>query len=269
MANSNDETFRVFTAPMGCELLNRGTRIVDREGWYQLITPGSNVASRNMVIYSNVKDSDAEAVIDDTIAQYRAIGAAIRWCVGPPTRPVDFGQRLRRRGFTETDLRGMACHPEQIVAQHRQDVKDSKDIVVERAGLELADLYAETMVIGWHTGNAPPSKDDFAVVREDHLWTLLQPGERFQSFLARYQGKPAGTAGFIVKGDLAYLVGGNVLPAFRHRGIYRALIVARMVRLAELGIRYAVTQAREATSAPILEKLGFSSVYSSKIFTLT
>lgn len=257
---SENEVLRVFTAPIGCENLNRGTRIVEREGWYQIITPGCQKASRNMVIFSVVDDADADAVIEETINQYRAMSVPTRWCVGPPTRPFDFGDRLRRRGFSETDLRGMACVPETFVTE------DVADVVVERVGLEKADLYADTMVWGWHTGNTPPPKEDFTQAREDQRWVCTQPGERFQSFLARYKGEPAGTAGFILKNDMAYLVGGNVLPAFRNRGIYRALVAARMARLCELGIRYAATQAREATSAPILEKLGFTSVYHSKIF---
>jgi GNAT superfamily N-acetyltransferase len=257
-----DEVFRVFTAPMGCENRNRGTRIVEREGWYQLITPGSKKPSRNIVLFSSVADSDAEAVIDETIAQYRAIDVPIRWCVGPPTRPFDFGDRLTRRGFVATDMRGMACEPARFGAS------EVPDVVVQRIGVEDADVYADTMVTGWHTGHTPPSADEFVMAREDQRWTFSQPGERFQSFLARYRGQPAGTAGFILKRDMAYLVGGNVLPALRQRGIYRALVAARMARLCELGIPYAATHASESTSAPILEKLGFTSVYRGKVYTL-
>lgn len=261
-SNVQDEVFRIFTAPIGCENLNRGTRIIQRDGWYQLITPGSKKTSRNIVLYSEVPDTDAETVIDETIAQYRAIDAPFRWCVGPPTRPLDFGDRLRRRGLVEIDARGMSCLPEQFVTS------DVPNVDVERVGLDTSDLYADTMVLGWHSGDTPPSQNELTIAREDQLWTLAQTGERFQSFLARYQGKPAGTAGFILKNDMAYLVGGNVLPEFRKRGIYRALTAARMARLRELGIRVAVTQAREATSAPILEKLGFTTAYRSKVFDL-
>ena len=257
-----DEVFRVFTAPIGCENRNRGTRIVEREGWYQLITPGSKHPMRNIVLFSSVADADADAVIEETIAQYRAIEAPLRWCVGPPTRPLDFGDRLRQRGFAEEDARGMACVPARFVSS------DVADVVVERIGPEQVDVYTETMLRGWNTGDVPPSSDELAMAREDQLWRFAQPGDRAHSCLARYQGEPAGTAGFILKRDMAYLVGGNVLPRFRQRGIYRALVAARMARLCELGIRYAATHAREATSAPILEKLGFASVYRSKVFLL-
>jgi hypothetical protein len=257
-----DEVLRIFTAPMGCEICNRGTRIVQREGWYQLITPGSKIPSRNMVILSKVADSEADAIIEETIAQYRAIETPFRWCVGPPTRPFDFGDRLRRHGFGEMDGRGMACVPKQFVASAVADV------VVERIGLEQVDEYVATMVTGWNTVGTQPSNDELAMAREDQHWAISQPGERFQSFLARYQGEPAGTAGFILKQDMAYLVGGNVLPALRRRGIYRALVAARMARLCELGIRCAVTHARASTSAPILEKLGFTTAYHSTLFML-
>lgn len=161
---TDEEVFRVFTAPLGCELRNRGTRIVEREGWYQLITPGSKSPSRNMVLFSSVAESDADSVIEETIAQYRAIGAPLRWCVGPPTRPFDFGDRLRQRGFADVDARGMACVPQQFVTS------EVAHVVVERIRPDAADLYAETMVTGWYTGDQAPSTEEFAAAREDLLW---------------------------------------------------------------------------------------------------
>jgi hypothetical protein len=43
--------------------------------------------------------------------------------------------------------------------------------------------------------------------------------------------------------------------------VYRSLVAARLAFLHERGVDYAVTQARESTSAPILEHLGFETLF--------
>jgi hypothetical protein len=63
-----------------------------------------------------------------------------------------------------------------------------------------------------------------------------------------------------------YLVGGNVLEPYRGRGIYRALIDVRLRDIAARGFTLATTQAREATSAPILERLGFETLYRGRVY---
>src|SRR4051812_21132556 len=76
---------QVFTAPAGCELRTRGMRVVEREGWYQTIAPGSKSGSGNEVVYSVVAEADADRILDATIAEYRAAGVPFKWCIGPPT----------------------------------------------------------------------------------------------------------------------------------------------------------------------------------------
>jgi GNAT superfamily N-acetyltransferase len=56
------------------------------------------------------------------------------------------------------------------------------------------------------------------------------------------------------------LLGGVVLPRFRGRGLYRALVRARLSDARTHGIALATSHAREATSAPILERLGFATI---------
>ena len=65
----------------------------------------------------------------------------------------------------------------------------------------------------------------------------------------------------------AYLVGGVVLPAFRGRGVYRALIAARLRHARAAGVAVVTTQARAATSAPILARLGFVALVECESFS--
>ena len=55
--------------------------------------------------------------------------------------------------------------------------------------------------------------------------------------------------------DFASLWGGSTLPAYRRRGIYKALVARRAAEAAERGFRYLQVDASD-DSRPILERLG-------------
>jgi GNAT superfamily N-acetyltransferase len=57
-----------------------------------------------------------------------------------------------------------------------------------------------------------------------------------------------------------------VLPRFRGRGLYRALVGARLADARARGIALATAHAREETSAPLLEKMGFETVCRFPVF---
>jgi hypothetical protein len=130
---------------------------------------------------------------------------------------------------------------------------------VGEAGASVFDEYLDCWHAGWDV-----KVDDRDGWIADHVRAIATG--RFHFFLARVGGEPAGTAGYIAKSRSVYLVGGNVLPRFRERGVYRALLDMRLVRAAAAGFELATTQAREATSAPILEALGFETLYRSRIY---
>jgi GNAT superfamily N-acetyltransferase len=72
-------------------------------------------------------------------------------------------------------------------------------------------------------------------------------------------GEPAGGGSLAVDVDGAILGGASVLPRFRHRGIYRALVAERTRLAAEQGAPLVITHARPA-SRPILLWLGFAPI---------
>jgi GNAT superfamily N-acetyltransferase len=57
----------------------------------------------------------------------------------------------------------------------------------------------------------------------------------------------------------AGLYGGGVAPAFRGKGIYRALVAVRAQEARRRGYRYLMVDAA-AASAPILARLGFEAL---------
>jgi GNAT superfamily N-acetyltransferase len=59
--------------------------------------------------------------------------------------------------------------------------------------------------------------------------------------------------------SFAGLWGGGTVPAWRGRGIYRALVAHRAAQAVARGYRYLQVDARD-TSRPILERLGFTAL---------
>jgi ribosomal protein S18 acetylase RimI-like enzyme len=65
--------------------------------------------------------------------------------------------------------------------------------------------------------------------------------------------------------DFASLWGGSTLPAYRRRGIYRALVARRAAEAAERGFRYLQVDA-SSDSRPILQRLGLHRLTSTTPF---
>ena len=253
--NRSDRIAETFLAPVGSVLASYDTRIVERDGWYQVITPSTGSTHGNEVVWSRVAAAEADEVVDRTTAEYEAAGVPFKWCVGPLTEPADFDAVLERHGFVGWDVRGMAIAPSAWRPGR------SPAITVEPVGAGNVETYYRTFVDGWGPTAAAP---DPARWCEDILRAIASG--RFHIFLARAGGEPVGSAGYILKPRSAYLVGGNVLPAHRGTGVYRALLDERLGRLAAAGVTLATTQARIATSAPILARLGFEALYDSRVY---
>jgi GNAT superfamily N-acetyltransferase len=233
--------------PVGPMATRADTWVIEREGWFQRITPSSG--SHNEVLRSAVEEADVERVIDAVVAEYRTLGKPTRWFTGPWTRPVDFGERLLLRGFRKVETRGMGCATDAAVAPggvrvHRVETDTELDAYIHASRLAWATTY-----------------DDLEATRAAYraaLGTLLFP------FIA----EDVGTSAVLLRDDYGYLVGGAVVESARGRGVYRALVAARLAFLRDRGIEYAVTHAHEETSAPMLEHLGFETLFRGACYEL-
>jgi GNAT superfamily N-acetyltransferase len=78
----------------------------------------------------------------------------------------------------------------------------------------------------------------------------------------------AGWVRFVAGSSFATLWGGGTLPAWRGRGVYRALVADRADRANRRGLRYLQVDASEG-SRPILERLGFVAVTTTTPFIWT
>jgi GNAT superfamily N-acetyltransferase len=78
------------------------------------------------------------------------------------------------------------------------------------------------------------------------------------SVVAYLDGVPVGSGGLSLVAGVARLWGGAVREEARGRGVYRALVDARIRRGLEHGASMALVKGRVETSGPILRRMGFS-----------
>jgi GNAT superfamily N-acetyltransferase len=191
------------------------------------------------------EDAVAASVAEQT-AFFRARGEDVEWKVFSHDRPRGLEAALAGAGW-------MPQEPETFLVldmeQTALDPVAASGVVVRRvmdsAGIE--DYVA--------AGAAAFGR------REDHWLQTLPPRleDGSLSVWVAYDGDRAVAAGrteFISGSAFAGLYGGGTDPAWRGKGLYRALVAARGAEARARGVRYLFVDARE-TSRPILERLGF------------
>jgi hypothetical protein len=216
-----------------------------RPGWRQLLTPSLKRGGLNEVSFAQLEEADTERVIDETFAQYRHHGCKFVWRVGPDSSP-HLAARLAARGLPHTRSDGMARSTE-------MDGASDPRITIERVDASNVDTYTRTMAAGWDMDPGPLAPVNEVVAR-------LPAPARHNLFLARYDGEPAATASVAIFDRSIYLIGGVTLEALRGRGLYKALVAARLAFARERGVPLATSHARSDTSAPILARLGFETL---------
>jgi GNAT superfamily N-acetyltransferase len=253
LESGSERLLEVLETPRRAFIPLPDTQVIERPGWMQLITPSLRQGGLNEVAFSALDEKEADAVIDETIEVYRRLGLRFRWSVGPDSRPADLAERLTRRGLRPSETLGMIRETAVVPAEA------GGDVTVEEVDERTVEEYSRTMAAGWEMDPAP--------ITAFNRLVLAHPNRRHQLFLARYRGVPAGTAGLVTFERSVYLLGGVVLPAYRKRGLYRALVTARLGYAAGRNIPFATVHSRASTSGPLLERLGFETLCRFPIFT--
>lgn len=241
--NEDIQGLRLWLLATEARFLTGETEVREDENWNQIHSPDFPELSRNEIVLARMTE-DPDLLIDKALREYR--GLPLKWCVSPYCAPSDLGERLLKRGFRDWGARLMGC-PTNL------EVNASLHGIEEVTKETLRD-FASCFCQGWAIDEQYQTR-----VTEDLAWSL-ETG-RFRYFFAQDKGQLVATAGLLMGSRGAYLMGAQVLAKARGRGFYRALIRARLRALAELGITKAWTQAREASSAPILESLGFETLF--------
>jgi len=247
---ADDVTRELLDAPPRAFAAVPGLEVIDRPDWMQLTCVHFPRGGLNEVSRSRLSEQNADMTIDATIAHYATRGLTFRWSVTPDATPSDLAARLERRGLRSKPVVAMA-------RSTSMEARALDDIEVLRVGPESIDLLADVMCEGW---GAP-----VGAMGDYHRACLRDP--RFAFFIARVNGVAVGGGGAVFFERSVYLLGGVVLPAFRRRGVYRALTTARLTAGRELGLLLATTRATADTSAPLLTEQGWDAWFTFPSFS--
>ena len=195
------------------------------------------------------------AALDRLIVRQRdyfaARGEAVEWKTNGHDKPEDLTDRLRAAGFVpeerETVLIGLADRmaaspvlPEGVVVR-----RVTADVDMHRIAAMESTVW----------------QGDWSWLAEDLSWRVRTAPEEIRVLTAEAGGEVVSAAWLVFRAgtESASLWGGSTLPAWRGRGIYRALVAARAALAVARGVRYLQVDASD-DSAPILRRLGFQAV---------
>lgn len=165
------------------------------------------------------------------------------WAVGPGYSPEGTGQALLDLGASVNRTIDICAYP--LYGPLPDWLLPAAVTVRPVRTREDVACYERASCAAW--GYPPPSGADI-----DTAFARLEPG----CFVGCWNETPAGAGGYTLAGPVARLWGAAVVPAFRGRGIYRALVRARLAHAAARGAALALVHA-EPTSSPVLQRLGF------------
>jgi GNAT superfamily N-acetyltransferase len=167
------------------------------------------------------------------------------WLVGPMYRPEHVDDVLLDLGARVDSIIDICAYPldEGLPGDAPVDAATARPV---RTRQDVAD-FEQVNALAW--GYPPPAAADV-----ERAYANLARG----SFIGCWHGTPAGAGGYSLVGDVARLWGTAVVPEFRGRGVYKALVRARLAEATVRGARLALVHAMHDTSSPILQRLGFA-----------
>jgi GNAT superfamily N-acetyltransferase len=209
------------------------------------------------------------ADLDATISEVREILRAhayvgCRWYLGPSSRPIEAMRLLMERGFTP------AIEPPfeptyAVMTLTRPPPSGEPSPGVESRLVDSYDEYARALRAGFKASDMADEDIASWMSSAPAIWEH-ESGVAQQTHIAFVDGQVAGF-GFAAPGTVAVLLAGSaVLPAFRGRGAYRALVASRWLAAVAMGKPGLAIQAG-AMSRPILARCGFEEICQLDVLT--
>lgn len=219
-----------------------------REALPNLVRHVDERGRQGMVIWSRFDEAAIGAAIEEQIAYYEGIGQDFEWKVYGHDTPPDLKERLAARGFAIEDEEALLIldlenAPPALLAPPAHAITRVTD----------ADGVAQMMAQQGQVWG-----EDFRWLGERLTTDLQERPDTVSAYLVSIDGQVVSSAWiyFNHKSAFAGLWGGSTLPLYRGRGVYTALLAARVQEARARGVRYLTIDA-SPMSRPIVEKHGF------------
>lgn len=236
-----------------------GFEIIETVRYRIVLQPDFPIPGPNSACWVRCRAEEADNVIDEVTEVFREHDLPLMWVLDPGTEPANFPEFLAARGVepdpqaAETAV--MVLPIEVHIAAPPVEGLELHD------GLANLDAFRGVDAVNAEAfgGRSPPDDAAYSAQLERRRQNQVAADNR-RVVLATIDGEAAGSAGLsLYPPNGAIINGGGVRPKFRGRGIYRALVAARLEMAREEGVA-GLSVWGAAMSAPILAGLGFVSV---------
>lgn len=203
------------------------------------------------ITFADLPPGREDEVIDEQIAHFARAGRSFEWKVYALDRPSDLYDRLARRGFVSGPVEVFLAYAlaQGVAAADRGCGAEIRRIDDERGVRDLVAIQEllHGRPFGWWGAEL--------------LTALAQAPASISLYGAYVDGKAVGgaRASLPEPGQFAGIYGGSVLPEYRGRGIYSALLRQRLQEARERGYPFVIVDAAPM-SRPILERKGFTPI---------
>jgi GNAT superfamily N-acetyltransferase len=210
--------------------------------------PAVPVVLFNHVIGLGDDRTPKDDAIDRILTLYRDEGLPCHVQLSPLADQEELGRRLAARGLERHPSWGVLA----LTPDSRNPATIPPSISVEPVDGTNRDDFVRVLLQAFQM-SSPIDRASIA--------TLNVPD--VLSFLARYDGEPAGTGQLFVRAGVGGLFSGGVLERFRRRGLHTALISARVQAALDRGLQllYSETEEVDNQSSRDLRKQGFFLAY--------
>ena len=212
------------------------------------------LSNRGFVGYRDLgglEGADLDELIARQVRVFAERAEPFEWKLHAHDRPADLAQRLRAADFVPESVESVVIAPVAGVAgEPRLPEGVSLREVSDRSDLDRIEAMEHTI---WQRDRSwlAESLEAERTVDPDALTIVIAEADDLVVC--------AGWVRFERGSDFATLWGGGTLPAWRGRGIYRAIVAYRANLAAQRGFRYLEVDALNE-SRLILERLGFVAV---------
>jgi GNAT superfamily N-acetyltransferase len=198
-----------------------------------------------------LEGAELDELIARQVREFAERGEQFEWKLHAHDRPPDLADRLRAAGFVPEAMEtvviapvaGVAAEPRLPEGVQLREVNERVDL--DRIAVMEQAIWQDDR--GWLMDSLEAER---AVDPDALTIVVAEAGETTVC---------AGWIRFAPGTEFATLWGGGTLPAWRGRGIYRAVVAYRANLAEQRGFRYLQVDASD-DSRPILERLGFAAV---------
>jgi len=209
----------------------------------------------NGVVWSGLDKDTADAAIAEQVRYFGALGREFEWKLYAHDGPADLAARLLAAGFTpEPDETLMIARISDLPTGTSTGTALPEGVRLEPVtGAAGADLVMDVHDQAFGTSSSR--------LRQQVLGQLTKNPDTVSVVVAMAGEVPVCAARMELHPgtDFAGLWGGGTVPAWRGRGVYRALVGHRASIAATHGYRFLQVDA-SSQSRPILERLGFAAL---------